>query len=141
MDIPFNAQTFSFSQTITDGAVHTQTGAPSSSWTINLADMLVTNSHATVGTVVNFIESSSGRVVYSGYAAPAGGGWSESLQALIELATGSDLQVQCVTSGANVIVSTSVVLGNGNRTRINNPVTDFFGQLVTDMLGDLITSP
>lgn len=41
-----------------------------------VTSVLVTNSHATTGTVVQFTDGSGGTVIYEGYAAPAGGGFA-----------------------------------------------------------------
>ena len=73
-----------------------------------ITHILVTNSHATVGTFVNIIEESSATVYYTGYAAAVGGGFSCALPVPIRLPTqGKGLQVQCVTTGANVRASAS----------------------------------
>lgn len=72
-----------------------------------VTQILVTNSHATVGTLVT-IQTSSGTGLYAGYAAPAGGGFSVSFTVPIKMPIDDEkLQAICGTTGANVYVSAS----------------------------------
>jgi hypothetical protein len=67
--------------------------------------ILVTNSHATVGTVVTILDDASASY-YSGYAAPAGGGFSVSLPTPIKTNTSNrKIQAVCATTGSSVYVS------------------------------------
>jgi hypothetical protein len=73
--------------------------------TIYITQILVTNAHATVGTLVS-IQDSLNVKVYVGYAAPAGGGFSISFPTPLKMPTaGQKVQAICVTSGADVQVS------------------------------------
>ena len=73
-----------------------------------ITNILVTNSHATVGTFVNITEETSGTVLYTGYAAALGGGFSITLPAPLKVPTaGKALQATCVTTGTNVRASAS----------------------------------
>ncbi|MDD5406988.1 MAG: hypothetical protein PHE73_08640 [Sulfurovaceae bacterium] len=71
-----------------------------------ITHILVTNSHATVGTFVNITEETSGTVLYTGYAAAAGGGFSITLPTPLKVPTAAKaLQATCVTTGSNTRVS------------------------------------
>lgn len=73
---------------------------------IYVTNLLVTNSHATVGTVVELIDDFDNQVIYRGYAAPAGGGFVASFPTPLKVKTlNSKLQVRCITTGSNVYVS------------------------------------
>jgi hypothetical protein len=69
-----------------------------------ITSIMVTNSHATVGTFVNITDGSGGTVIWSGYAAPAGGGWAVTLPCPIKTTANTALYAVCVTTGANVRV-------------------------------------
>jgi hypothetical protein len=72
-----------------------------------ITQILVTNSHATVGTLVT-LQDDTGSPIYSGYAGPAGGGFSVSLPTPIKMpSANTKLQAICGTTGANVYVSAS----------------------------------
>jgi hypothetical protein len=72
-----------------------------------ITQVLVTNSHATVGTLVT-IQTEDGTGLYAGYAAPAGGGFSVSFTVPIKMPVANKkLQAICGTTGANVYVSAS----------------------------------
>lgn len=72
-----------------------------------VTQILVTNSHATVGTLVT-IQTEDGTGLYAGYAAPAGGGFSVSFAVPIKMPVANKkLQAICGTTGANVYVSAS----------------------------------
>lgn len=69
-----------------------------------ITSLLVTNSHATVGTFVNVRNTNGSVVLYTGYAAPAGGGFSCSFPSPLKCFGGS-FEALCETTGANVRVS------------------------------------
>jgi hypothetical protein len=72
-----------------------------------VTQILVTNSHATVGTLVT-IQTEDGTGLYAGYAGPAGGGFSVSFTVPIKMPVANKkLQAICGTTGANVYVSAS----------------------------------
>lgn len=69
--------------------------------------ILVTNSHATVGTIVR-IQDGAGVVLWSGYAAPVNGGYTVTFPTPLKSSTtNTKIQAICVTTGANVTVSVS----------------------------------
>jgi hypothetical protein len=70
---------------------------------IYVTQILVTNAHATVGTVVNILEG--GTKIYVGYAAPAGGGFSINFSTPLALSGSNPLEVSCTTTGSEVYVS------------------------------------
>lgn len=65
--------------------------------------ILVTNAHASVGTVVHIKDGST--KVYSGYAAANGGGFSVSLPTALRLSAATAVNAACATTGADVWVS------------------------------------
>jgi len=65
--------------------------------------ILVTNSHATVGTLVKINDGST--EIFSGYAAAAGGGFAISLVSPLRGTANTAINAQCGTTGANVYVS------------------------------------
>jgi hypothetical protein len=72
-----------------------------------VTQILVTNSHATVGTLVT-IQTEDGTGLYAGYAAPTGGGFSVTFTVPIKMPVANKkLQAICGTTGANVYVSAS----------------------------------
>lgn len=72
-----------------------------------VTQILVTNSHASVGTLVT-IQTEDGTGLYAGYAGPAGGGFSVSFPVAIKMPVANKkLQAICGTTGANVYVSAS----------------------------------
>lgn len=98
---------------ITTTAATTVVAGPGAATYLYITHILVTNSHATVGTFVNVTEETSGTVLYTGYAAPAGGGFSVTLPTPLKVPTATKaLQVTCVTSGANVRASASGYKGS-----------------------------
>ena len=81
--------------------------APGAGLFTYVTQILVTNSHATVGTLVT-IQTEDGTGLYAGYAAPAGGGFSVSFAVPIKMPVANKkLQAICGTTGANVYVSAS----------------------------------
>ena len=72
-----------------------------------ITQVLVTNSSATIGTLVT-IQTEDGTGLYAGYAGPAGGGFSVSFTVPIKMPVANKkLQAICTTTGANVYVSAS----------------------------------
>jgi hypothetical protein len=71
-----------------------------------ITTLVITNAHATVGTVVKVMDETSGFVLFQGYAAAGGGGFSIdfSKMPLKQQTQGKKVQVQCVTAGADVYV-------------------------------------
>jgi hypothetical protein len=86
----------------TDTAVIAASGAGIRNY---ITHILVTNSHATVGTVVEIKDGST--VKYRGYAAPAGGGFSVPLPVPLRLTANTALNAANVTTGSNTYVSAS----------------------------------
>ena len=81
--------------------------APGAGLFTYITQVLVTNSHATVGTLVT-IQTEDGTGLYAGYAAPTGGGFSVSFTVPIKMPVANKkLQAICTTTGANVYVSAS----------------------------------
>jgi hypothetical protein len=72
-----------------------------------VTQVTVTNSHATVGTVVTITDGSGGTVLHRGYAAPNGGGYSLSLNAPLRGSANTAIHAVCATTGSNVYVSAS----------------------------------
>lgn len=70
---------------------------------IYVTSIMVTNSHATVGTWVNVKDGST--TIYTGYAAPVGGGFVVPLPTPLKLTANTALNVACETTGANVRAS------------------------------------
>lgn len=81
--------------------------APGSGLSLKITQVLVTNSHASVGTFVNLKDSSG--AIYTGYATSGGGGFTLTFpfESPLTLAAASSLIAACETSGANVRVSAS----------------------------------
>ena len=71
-----------------------------------ITNILVTNSHATVGTLVE-IRDGATTVLYRGYAAPAGGGFSVTLNVPLRGTAATAVTASCITTGSNVYVSAS----------------------------------
>lgn len=73
-----------------------------------ITSLTVTNSHSTVGTVVQLIDDSDNATFHIGYAASGGGGYTASFPVPLRLKTpATKVQVRCGTTGANVYVSAS----------------------------------
>lgn len=70
-----------------------------------VTQILVTNSHATVGTFVLIEDGTT--TLYVGYAAPLGGGFSVALPVPLRGTANTAINVSCVTTGANVRASIS----------------------------------
>ncbi len=86
--------------------------APTTGLRNYITQLLVTNSHATVGTFVSIQDGNGGTTIYEGYAAPLGGGFSISFPIPLKQPTlATALYCADVTTGANVIVSASGFTG------------------------------
>lgn len=73
---------------------------------IYVTSLLVTNSHATVGTLVTIQDDAASPVVlFAGYAASAGGGFSITFPTPIPTTANQKLMAVCGTTGTNVYVS------------------------------------
>jgi hypothetical protein len=93
---------------ITTTAATTLIAAPGAGLKINVTQLLIQNSHATVSTWVNVTEETSGTVLASVYCPALGGGATLIYLAPLEVPTANKaLQVTCVTTGANVRASAS----------------------------------
>lgn len=68
-----------------------------------ITSILVTNSHATVGTFVKILDGST--IIWEGYAAAAGGGFACNFPTPIVGTGATAVNAQAVTTGANFIVS------------------------------------
>lgn len=71
--------------------------------------VIVTNSHATVGTFVKILDGST--IIWEGYAAAAGGGFSSSFAIPLRGTAATAVNCQPVTTGANVICSAAGYTG------------------------------
>lgn len=95
----------------TDGVTAAITGtsdtaviaAPGASLFLNINWVLVTNSHATVGTVVELKSSTTVRA--RGYAAPAGGGFVIHFPTPLKLASNQAFNAANITTGSNTYVT------------------------------------
>jgi hypothetical protein len=76
---------------------------------VYITSIMVTNSHATVGTRVQIWDgpSASGVLKWSGWAAAGGGGWSHTFATPIPCTAATAVNAKCVTTGATVIVGVS----------------------------------
>lgn len=80
--------------------------SPSLTEYVYLTSLLVTNSHATQGTVVQLINTADDTIVWAGYAAPAGGGFAITFPTPLKACSPDwGVEVKCLTAGASVIVS------------------------------------
>lgn len=94
--------------TLTDTTSTSCMAAPAGSLRNYITQILVTNSHATVGTLVKIQDGSGGTTIYQGYAAPVGGGFSISFPTpLKQPTTATAVYVACGTTGSNTYVSMS----------------------------------
>jgi hypothetical protein len=99
--------TSGYTGAITGVAATDVIAAPGAGLFTYVTQILVTNSHATVGTLVT-IQTEDGTGLYAGYAAPAGGGFSVTFTVPIKMPVANKkLQAICGTTGANVYVSAS----------------------------------
>jgi hypothetical protein len=82
--------------------------APAAGLRNYITQVIATNAHATVGTFVNLQDGNNGATFYSGYAAPAGGGFAISFPTpLRQPSSASALYVACTITGASVVVAAS----------------------------------
>lgn len=93
--------------TITDNADHDLIAAQGAGVKIFLTSVLVTNAHATVGTLVTIKDDTSGgtNILCQGYAAAAGGGFALSFPNPPSTNENRKLIVVCGTNGATVYVN------------------------------------
>lgn len=72
-----------------------------------LTSILVTNAHASQGTWVKIVEETTGTILWRGYAAPGGGGFSSPFpgQGLTQGTANKKIQAICETAGAEVCVN------------------------------------
>ncbi|HOD79958.1 MAG: hypothetical protein BWX88_02756 [Planctomycetes bacterium ADurb.Bin126] len=70
-----------------------------------VTDLVISNSHATVGTVVKITDGSGGTVLFQCYCAPAGGGVSHRFAVPIKTTANTALHAVCVTTGSSVYVT------------------------------------
>lgn len=104
---------YSIPENMTSGVTSAITGTsatsviatPGASIRLYITQVLVTNSHATVGTVVELLDNTT--VIYRGYAAPAGGGFALTFPTPLRCTANVAFQAQNVTTGSNTYVSAS----------------------------------
>lgn len=77
--------------------------APGSGQYVYLTQLLVTNASSSVATVVSIQDNIAG-ILYTGYAASAGGGFSVTFPTPLKCGTGN-LEVVCGTTGSSIYVS------------------------------------
>jgi hypothetical protein len=68
-----------------------------------ITDLLVTNGHAANGTWVSIVVEGSGEVIWKGYAAEKGGGFTQSLKTAIPCGVKKKINVVC-SAAADVVV-------------------------------------
>jgi hypothetical protein len=67
--------------------------------------VMVTNSHATVGTLVTITDGSGGATLWHGYAGPIGGGFAIAFSSALRGTAATAIHAVCGTTGASVYVS------------------------------------
>jgi hypothetical protein len=91
---------------ITNTAVTSLIPAPGAGLRNYVTNLLVTNAHATVSTVVVIGDGTVGTSMHHGYAVAAGGGFSVTFPTpLRQPTTNTALSVFCVTTGSAIYVS------------------------------------
>lgn len=90
---------------ITGTAATSVIATPGASIRNYITNVLVTNSHATVGTVVELLDNTT--AIYRGYAAPAGGGFSLTFPVPLKCTANVAFQAQNITTSSNTYVSAS----------------------------------
>lgn len=93
--------------TITDNVDHDLIAAQGAGVRIFLTSIIVTNAHATVGTLVTIKDDTSGgtNILCQGYAAAAGGGFALSFSNPPSTNENKKLIAVCGTNGATVYIS------------------------------------
>jgi hypothetical protein len=91
---------------ITDTSVAQIIAAQAAGVRIYVNSITVTNSHATVGTVVEIRDGTS-TVLFRGYAAPAGGGFTVHFPTPLKGTAATALNAYNITNGSNTYVSAS----------------------------------
>ncbi len=106
--IPVTSFVSGVTAAITDTTVTDVLAAAGASTYNHITSILVTNSHATQGTFVTIQEETTATVLWEGYAAAVGGGFSCSFPIPIRQPTANKkIQAKCITTGTNVIVNVS----------------------------------
>lgn len=95
--------------TLTDTTLTDIVPAQGAGLRIYVTSVIVTNSHATVGTLVTIKDDTPGgtNILCQGYAAEKGGGFALVFNSPPSTNENRKLQAQCGTTGANVYVSVS----------------------------------
>lgn len=92
---------------ITNSTTHSLFAAQGAGVRTYITQLIVTNSHATVGTLVSINDGASGTTLAQGYCAPAGGGFTATFPVPLKGTANTLVEAICGTSGANVYVSGS----------------------------------
>lgn len=79
--------------------------APGASVRLHVTSLLVTNADATVGTNVQITDGSGGTVLWEGYAAAVGGGFSCQFPTPLRLTANTALHAICGTTSSETVVS------------------------------------
>lgn len=90
---------------ITDTTATSVIAAQGAGVVIYVTTLMVSNSHASVGTVVNITDGSGGTTKWTGYAGPLGGGFVVNFNVPLVLTANTALYAACETTGANVFVN------------------------------------
>lgn len=85
--------------------------APIAGFHLYITDILVTCSHNSTGTYVVLQDGNGGTVIYKGYAAPGGGGFSVRLGTPLRLSSATALYAANLTNNSEVCVSASGYIG------------------------------
>lgn len=90
---------------ITDTTATSVIAAQGAGVVIYVTTLMVSNSDATTGTVVNITDGSGGTTKWTGYAGPLGGGFVVNFNVPLVLTANTALYAACETTGANVFVN------------------------------------
>lgn len=90
---------------ITDNTAHDVVAAQAAGIRTYVTTVLVTNSHATVGTLVTLTNGSGGSTLCQGYAAAAGGGFALNFDPPLATSAATALSAICGTTGSNIYIS------------------------------------
>lgn len=94
---------FGFAEGVTTDAATDVLAAQGAGYYTYITSILVINSHATVGTLIRIIDGTAA-ILYKGYAAPNGGGFTISFPTpLRTTAANTKVQILCTTTGANIV--------------------------------------